>query len=218
MDRYDLSQPLESGMPVYPGDPQASVEQVSEITATSARVRELTFGSHTGTHIDAPSHTVPDGNTLDEFDLSAFVFDTRLVDCRDRSAREPITVADLPTVSDDVEMLVLRTGWDDHWGTDRYRDHPYLSGGAAEWCADRGYSVAIDAFSPDPTPSVDQDRHGEEKPDGFPAHRALLGSELRIVENLTGLDVLPERFTLEAYPLPIPSGDGSPVRAVGVVE
>jgi kynurenine formamidase len=220
MERYDLSQPLETGMPVYPGTPPVSVEQRATIEDVGARITHLDIGSHTGTHIDAPSHILPDGATLDAYDLSSFVFETRLADCREKGDREAITRADLPAVEESVEMLVLRTGWDEHWGTDRYRDHPYLDAGAAAWCADRGLAVGIDAFSPDPTPSVDRDRHGaDEPPDGkYPVHDAVLGAELRIIENLTNIEHLPERFTLEAYPLSVPGCDGSPIRAVGLVE
>jgi kynurenine formamidase len=123
-------------------------------------------------------------------------------------------------VADDVDMLVLRTGWDDHWGSDRYRDHPYLDAAAGELCAERGLAVGIDAFNPDPTPSVDPDRQGDDEPPAgvYPVHDAVLGADLRIVENLTNLGGLPDRFTLEAYPLSIPGGDGSPVRAVALVE
>jgi kynurenine formamidase len=108
------------------------------------------------------------------------------------------------TDDDAVDLLVCRTGWDAHWGTDRYHDHPHLAPAAAEWCADRGLSVGLDAASPDPFGDAD-----------LPAHHALLGSDRVLVENLTNLAGLPRRFRLLAFPLPV-AVDGSPVRAVAV--
>jgi len=40
-------------------------------------------------------------------------------------------------LGDAVDLLVIQTGWDDHWGTGRYFDHPYLTREAADWLADR---------------------------------------------------------------------------------
>jgi kynurenine formamidase len=106
--------------------------------------------------------------------------------------------------ADDVDLLVCRTGWDAHWGTDRYHDHPHLAPAAAAWCADRGLSVGLDAASPDPFGDAD-----------LPAHGALLGNDCLLVENLRNLGGLPRRFRLLAFPLPV-AVDGSPVRAVAV--
>ncbi|MFB6184462.1 MAG: cyclase family protein [Haloarculaceae archaeon] len=235
MALYDLSQPLESGMPVYPGSDAVVVEQISTVEE-GARVTALKLDTHVGTHLDAPSHVLPDGDALDAFDVSAFVFDALRIDCTHLGPREPITVEDLsaagdPAAADDVsaadghdrpevndyDLLAIRTGWDDRWGQSSYRDHPYLTPTAAAWCADRGCSVALDAFSPDPTPSADPDREREGEPDGHPAHEELLGGERFVVENLTGLDALPRTFTLSTFPLSIPGADGAPVRAVAEV-
>lgn len=199
-------------MPVYPGSRPASVETVTTVDSDGARVTELDLDTHVGTHVDAPAHTLEDGNTLDDFSLSAFEFDARVVDCTGLSDREPIAPEALgePTAHD---MLVVRTGWDDHWGTERYRDHPYLTEAAAAWCADHGYSVGLDTFGPDPTPSVDSDRERAAEPAGLPAHDALFADGGLIVENLRGLGRLPTEFELTASPLAL-AAEASPVRAV----
>ncbi|WP_135830261.1 cyclase family protein [Halorussus halobius] len=214
MPTRDLSQPLDADATVYPGDPAVELAPAATHETDGYRVTELRLGSHAGTHVDAPSHTEPDGRDLDAFDPEEFVFDARLVDCSDASAREAIEPAELPA-DPDAELLAVRTGWSDRWGTERYVDHPYLSERAAAHCADRGVHVGLDALSPDPTPSGPAPESGDE-PTGVPAHRELLGSGLFVVENLTGLADLPERFELRAYPLALARADGSPVRAVAV--
>jgi kynurenine formamidase len=211
----DLSRQLDADATVYPGDPPVELTPAATHDADGYRVTELRLGSHSGTHIDAPSHTEPDGRDLEDFDVGEFVFDARLVDCSSAAARDsigPEAVPDDPA----AEMLVFRTGWDDHWGTDRYLDHPYLSEAAAAACAERGCHVGVDALSPDPTPSEREEEaeKADDEPAGVPAHHELLGSGLFVVENLTGLGAVPDRFELRAYPLALAEADGSPVRAV----
>jgi kynurenine formamidase len=189
-----------------------SVASVTTVEDDGARVTELDVDTHVGTHIDAPAHTLGDGKTLDEFPLSAFSFDARLADCTSVGDREPIGVDALPEPTDH-DMLVIRTGWSEHWGTDRYRDHPYLTETAAQWCAEHGYSVGLDTFGPDPTPSANQDRERDDEPDGLPAHDALFAADCLVVENLRGLARLPREFELTALPLPLET-EASPVRAV----
>ncbi|MHB9287606.1 cyclase family protein [Halobacteriales archaeon Cl-PHB] len=225
MKTVDCSQPVESGMPVYPGDDPVSVEVSATVPEDGSCMRKLSVSSHVGTHVDAPSHKVADGPTLSDFDVTDFRFNARLVDCTACNPRQRLTVDDLPAAvrehpdeAADNPMLVFRTGWSGHWGSERYRDSPFLEPDLAAWCAERGFHVGIDAFSPDPVASADPDREGAEEPTDTPAHAALCGAERLIVENLRGLDRLPNQFQLVAYPLAIREGDGSPVRAVAHVE
>ncbi|MBV0924321.1 cyclase family protein [Halomicroarcula limicola] len=213
MPYADLSQPIRSGMPVFPDDPPASVEPHATHAEDGYRVAALSCGTHTGTHVDAPSHTEAEGRDVDEFPVSRFVRDAVRVDLRGRDPRARVRPADLPTV--DAEAVVLHTGWDAHWGEEHYFDHPFLTPAAARHCVEHGYDVAIDALNVDPTPT---DRAGEDEPSGFQAHHELLEADRLIVENLTNLAGLPERFELLAVPLKIADGDGAPVRAMARYE
>lgn len=208
----DLSQPLETGMTVFPGDPPVELRPAATVESDGYRVTAISCGSHAGTHIDAPSHTAPAGAALDDFPVGAFVFDVRVIDVRGLADREPIRPTSLPA-DPAVDMLLFRTGWDAHWNTERYLDHPYLHPAAADRCAERGLSIGIDALNPDPTPSPNA---AADEPDGFPAHAAVLGAGQFIVENLTNLDEL-DAGTLYAFPLSLADGDGAPIRAVAEV-
>lgn len=215
MEYVDCSHPLESEPGAYPGDPPVEIEPHATHDKDGYRVTRLAMGSHSGTHIDAPNHLLPDGLTLDEYPIETFTFDAIRVSIPDLDSRQPIVRADLPDVSDadlaDVDLLAIHTGWDRHWGTKSYLDHPFLTPDLAQWLADRNCHVGIDAISVDPTPTENA-VFGE--PEGFPAHRALLGADRLIVENLTRLADVPEQFSLLAFPLSLPDGDGAPVRAV----
>jgi len=216
MTLHDLSHQIEADMPVYPGDPGVSVDAADTFAADGCRVSRLTCGSHTGTHVDAPAHTEADGATLDAYPVSAFVRDAVVVDCTDFDAREPIPAARVPgaETAPGVDCVLFQTGWDQYWGSDRYRDHPYLAVTAAERCAERGLAVGIDAFSPDPAPPATGELALGDR-DPFGAHHALLGEGLLVFENLTDLAAVPSRVELRAQPIAL-GGDGAPVRAVGV--
>ena len=211
---HDLSRPLETGMPVFPDDPPVSITPHTDFETDGYRVSTLHLSTHSGTHLDAPSHTEPSGATIDDVPVERFRFDAALVDCTDHDRREEIGRSVLPDPPD-VDLVVFRTGWARYWGKGTYLDHPFLSPAVAEWCGEHGYSVAIDCLNPDPTPSPNA---GPTEPDGFPVHRAVLGAGNLIIENLTSLENLPRRFDLHALPLPISDGDGAPARVVAVTD
>jgi kynurenine formamidase len=206
---HDLTRRVESGMQVFPGDPEVSLDLDASIPADGYRVHSLSCGSHTGTHVDAPSHTEPDGATVDELPVDRFVLDAALVDCSGLEPRSPIGPADLPET--DADALVIHTGWADRWGEPSYFDHPYLTPEAAAFCVEAGYDVATDTLNPDPTPT---ERTGAAEPTGFVAHHELLGNGQLIVENLANLADLPSRFELVVAPLKLAACDGAPVRAI----
>ncbi|WP_226023728.1 cyclase family protein [Halomicrobium salinisoli] len=210
MPYRDLTRTVETDMPVFPGDPPVTVEPHATHEEDGYRVSAVTCGSHTGTHVDAPSHTEAEGRTIDAVDIDRFARDAVLADCRGRSPRSPIGPDALPAT--DADLVVVRTGWAEYWGEPEYFDHPYLTPEVAEFCVEQGYDVAIDALSVDPTPTDDAD------PEGVPAHHALLGQEHLIFENLSGLGDLPRRFEFLAFPLKLADGDGAPVRAVARFE
>lgn len=210
--QVDLSHPIRTGMQTYPDDPTVDIRRYASHEEHGVRVDTIECGSHTGTHVDAPAHTERDGKPLNAYPVNRFVFDAVRIDCRDLEAREPIPATRIPKV--DADLVACWTGWDTHWGTDQYLEHPYLSLNAAAACVERGFDVAVDTLNPDPTPT---DNANEDEPQGFEVHHALLGNDLLILENLTNLEAGEERFELRAYPIALHS-DGAPVRAVGITD
>ncbi|MFB6193547.1 MAG: cyclase family protein [Halobaculum sp.] len=211
----DLTQPISTGMQTFPGDPAVTVESAATVAADGYAVASVSLGSHTGTHVDAPAHVFADGRTIDTYPPERFVFDAVRVDCRDLGPRAPIRADSVPEA--DADCVVFWTGWDRHWGTPTYRDHPYLTAAAAERCVTHDLAVASDTLNPDPTPTARATDHTPDpaEPDGVPAHERLLGNDRLVIENLTGLGALPDQFELRAFPLAL-GDDGAPVRAVGV--
>ena len=109
-------------------------------------------------------------------------------------------------------ILVLHTGWSEHWRSAAYLDHPFLDQEAAERIVSTGVrTVAVDAMSVDETPA-----EGAE-PGSYPVHHVLLGVGGVIVENLT--NVASVDFAdpmISVLPIRLDDADGAPVRAVAL--
>jgi kynurenine formamidase len=209
----DLSHPLDDDTPVYPGDPVASFSPATTIDEHGYNVLHVRMGSQTGTHVDAPFHFLADGARIDELPLELFLGPAVIADVRGKRPHEAITWADLTPVADRLgsgRMLVLHTGWDAHWGTDAYFDHPFLDGDAAARVVAAGVrTIGLDALS------LDETVLGGEPAGGFPAHLAVLGAGGVIVENLRNLAGLPSAEpVVSVLPLRLSGADGAPVRAV----
>ncbi|MGW4791590.1 cyclase family protein [Nonomuraea sp. NPDC004297] len=201
----DLSVPIGTGMPVYPGDPEVSIDPALTVARDGVNVLSLRLGSHSGTHVDAPSHIDDSLPTLDRLPLERFHGPAVVVDARGLAPRSAIGPELFADAGAGVIVLVA-TGWP--WGS---LDHPYLSPEAASLLVERGVrTVGIDALSVDPTPA-----------DDFPAHERLLRAHALVAENLTGLDRLlaagDRPIEVFMFPLRIEGADGSPVRAVARV-
>lgn len=207
----DLSHPITADMPVYPGDPLPSLDVASTLDGAGYVTRRITFGSHTGTHMDAPAHMIAGGMTLDAYPIGHFIGSAIALDLTAYVGPTIELVALLPHRSVIVgsDFLLLNTGWHRHWGEDRYfDDYPVLSVDAALWLAGLGLrGIGVD------TASVDGGSTTE-----YANHHAFLSRDMVIVENLTNLVALPNAgFTFAAFPLRIDQADGSPVRAVGIL-
>ena len=204
---YDLSQRIENGMTYFPGDPEPRLRPAG--AAAPWLVSELSLGSHTGTHIDAPSHFFPGGKTIDQLAVQRFLVTGVVIPVLDHHDDQEIRVEELTEPLRTIPKgggIIIRTDWSRFWGTDRYTRHPYLSAEASQAIVQSGAGlVAIDALNVDST--VQETSH---------AHQLLLGNDCLIVENLTGLAQLEPRrlYHFSFLPLPLAATDGSPVRAV----
>ncbi len=211
----DLSRRVNENTQVYPGDPEVRLEPAATLAAHGVNVLSVHIGSHSGTHVDAPYHFVEDGARIDEMDPHLFVGPAVVVDVRGKGPRERITAEDLRPYEDRLSggvVAVVRTGWEEHYGTPRYYDHPFLDRLAARLLLDAGIrTVAVDALSVDET--VLEGPH----PEGYPAHHVILGAGGVIAENLANLGGIdfPEPL-ISLLPIKLGGSDGAPVRAVAM--
>jgi len=78
MNIIDLSQPLFDHMPVYPGDPEVIIQEVHTIEKQGWNLRNMTFTTHIGTHVNVPYHMNNKGQRLDHYSLDRFIGETEL--------------------------------------------------------------------------------------------------------------------------------------------
>jgi kynurenine formamidase len=210
----DLSHPLKPGQPCFPGDPELSLVAYHTVASIGCHVTQLSLSSHQGTHLDVPFHVFDDGKTVDQMPLARFFGPAVLVDlapggCLD--AKTSITLEMLLPHAAKFQpgaKVLYRTGWDRRYGQPGFfSDSPSLTVEAARWIAERRIGLlGMDTGTPS-TESLE-------------SHWILLGQEAEIVlvECLANLDRLPERFTFFGFPLNLEGRDGSPIRAVALVE
>lgn len=204
---YDLTQPLNSRTPTFPGDPAVEVQPRPGFEPW--QVSTLSLGTHSGTHMDAPRHRLAEGPGIGSFGPERLVGRGMVVDARGYGENEAIPASVFAAVRDQTWpgwFALVRTGWDQHWSEADYFRHPYLSSDLAEALAEsRAGIVAIDTLS------VDSTADG-----GEATHLVLLQAGILIAENLCGLEALePGRpYAFAFLPLSLGDADGSPARVV----
>ena len=225
MEILDLTHTIHDEIQIYPGDPQPSISRGLTHETDHCHVDLLKFGSHTGTHIDAPYHFLKDGQKIDKIPVDRFIGNGVLVDVSDKSDRDLIDSVDLKFYGDEVkkgDFVIFRTGWDRYFGTPRYLQHPFLSTEAAGLLLKLGVTlVGIDALNVDASyrtvmdsPPLAGDGQGHAD-DDFPVHDVLLGNDILIVENLCNLDKIKQLNGFYSFlPLKLKDSDGSPIRAI----
>jgi len=207
----DLTHPITTGMPAFPGDPAVELRAISLIADGGYEVSELRMGTHAGTHIDAPRHCIPGARGIDGIPLDSLIGPAEVLDLGDREAGSQIAAADLDRHAARVaegSRLLLRTGWGKRFGQPEFFvAFPGLTEGAALWLTSR--KVALVALE---QPSTHPERHLE-------VHRALLSAGVALVESMANLDKLTlDRVYLIVLPLNLVGLEGSPVRAVAIEE
>lgn len=211
----DLSHPLDASTQSYPGDPRPSFAPAATIAGAGFNLLHVSMGSQSGTHVDAPYHFLNTGRRIDEMEPELFTGPAVVADVTGKSARERITWADLAPVAGALcpgAILVIHTGWDRHYGTPAYYDHPFLDAGAARRVLDTGVrTLAVDTINPDET-VLDGPQ-----PEGFPVHHLVAEAGGVVAENLTNLAAVTfPAPLLSLLPLRLTGADGAPVRAVAM--
>ncbi len=210
----DLTHLITPDMPVYPGTEPPCLAPASTYERDGFRETLLTLFSHTGTHMDAPNHLFPDRPTLDALAVDQFAGRALVVDCTGVPAGGRIGMERIEAVrplADQADFLLLRTGWDAHWGTPAYfGDYPVIAQEVADYLvASRKKGVGLDVIGIDPISDG-----------GLSLHRSLFSrAGIVVVENLCCLDQCGEGlFTFLALPLKYRNADGAPVRAVALLD
>jgi arylformamidase len=192
-------------MPVMDGISPPSFVDLATVAQDGYAMSEYRFVNHVGTHVDAPSHMIAGGATLDEIPMEQMVTDAVIIDAED----QPPGLVGLDHLGRHLDrvhagdIVLFRSGNDRNWGTDAYwRGWCYPDGAAIKALIERGVvGVGFDGPSADPVESVSYD-----------LHRLWLSAGAIIIENLCGLSALPDRCRIVVAPLKVRASNGGPAR------
>ena len=217
----DISTPISPFTKVFPGDPEPVIESICTLENKGCVVSRLSFGSHTGTHVDAPSHVLSNGISVDKLKLESLMGMALILDY---SSLEGSLTADIlekafqyEGVSEEISILLLKTKKSSHKqkGSEdisyQNKDYSgekigstYLDESAASWIVEKKFkTIGIDSFSIDSFHSKI-----------LPAHRILLSGNVNIVECLELSLVEVGIYFFLCLPLKIEDCDGAPARAL----
>lgn len=206
----DLTMPFSEKTIPVPGHPCPRLEPLTTLERDGVRNTTMTISIHTGTHIDAPSHFIEDGASIDQIPIDRFRRPGLCLDLRSMAEEgSPITLGHLKSAGFEPSetegtILMLATGWSDEaWQSERlYEANPFLAEDAAEAVAEAAPSALGLDFAVDDT-----------KP--WPNHTILLGAGVLLIENLMRLPELPTAgFEVTAFPLRLVGQNGGPTRVV----
>lgn len=193
---YDITRPLAPGCIVYPGDivPGFAQEDHGNYLVTDIRI-----SSHSGTHIDAPSHYLEQGAGVDEIPLTHLMGWCRVADLS--HVKGEILPRDLGGKTEGAKKILLKTSFSEK--TEFIEDYPSLGEKAAEFLAAQGiHCIGTDA------PSIEKFNCSGS------VHRALLSAGIVIIEMLDLWKVPEGEYWMIALPLKLRGLDGSPCRAL----
>jgi kynurenine formamidase len=168
------------------------------------QIGKIEMVANTGTYLDAPFHRYPDGKDLNQLPLESLA-DLDAVVVRVQAGRRAITPEVFQGLQLKGKAVLVQTGWDRYWRTDRYLSgHPFLARDTAQFLLNADVAlVGIDSLNIDDTDDAAR-----------PVHSLLLGSDVPIVEHLCNLGSLPDAGCRFFAVPPKVCGFGSwPVRA-----
>lgn len=195
----DISLPIHPAMPVYPGNQMTKFDIFKK--PSGSQLTSISFDSHTGTHIDAPSHAGLDGD-IESFPLELFYGECRVIEI----LHTPLITKDhLSSLHISAgERILFRTD-NSVRGYDAFYDNwTALSSDAAEYLASRGVRlVGIDWFGIKQKDAADNG-----------AHTKLLEAGIPVLEGLNLKDAATGTYLLSAFPISYQHIDGAQTRAV----
>ena len=205
MNVVDLTHPISSELPVYfPWHPKTDLEQTASYQNNRCEVRRLSIGTHSGTHIDAPSHVFEGKPTLDQYDPALWYVDAQVLDFTGCGPKQEITKDEIRNKFHTKGIgVVVKTGWDVQFGQkDYYATYPPISNEAAEYLV----TMEIPVLAADTPFTLD-------------VHYIILKHGIPLITNLNNTARLSEGLIkLISAPLLIKGGDGAPARVLAVVD
>lgn len=197
----DISLPLNTQTIIYPGNPKIELETLKSTSGNL--LTKITFGSHTGTHIDAPRHVSESGMSIDQIPLDTCVGSCRVIEST--SSIGSVKPQDIESKNiQKGERILLKTSNSNRGFNQFYEDYVFVSSDAAAFLVEKEVAlIGIDYLS------IKQKGSSDNLP-----HTNLLNKNIPIIEGIDLSKVEEGEYFLIALPLKFTGIDGSPARVV----
>ncbi|NEQ82824.1 MAG: cyclase family protein [Moorea sp. SIO2I5] len=203
----DISVPVSPYLPTWPGSPAIEFHRHLDLEdGDIATDTTLHFSVHTGTHVDAPMHFIPGGQSVEQLPLDVLIGECQVVvvpDDVDVITAEVLKQLTLPV---NTQRLLLRTRNSRLWRSQVREFQPdfvALTADAAEWVVERGIRlIGVDYLSV------------QRFDDGPETHQILLKSEVVIIEGLNLTDISTGKYELLCLPIKLKGVEGAPARVI----
>lgn len=207
MHIYDISLTISPDIPVWPGDPAVLIERIAKIEdGANANVSRMIMGVHTGTHVDAPFHFLPEGSCVEQLPLDVLVGPSFVLDLQQEVDVITSQILEKSNIPADTRRLLIKTRNSNYWAPSEavfQTGFAGISKDGAEFLVKLGIKlIGIDYLSVAP---YKQSR---------PTHEALLKAGIVVVEGLNLSEIQQGYYTLYCLPLKLAGSDGAPARAI----
>ena len=188
----DITTILNQNTKVYPGDPEFKINRIFTVEKDGFNLCSLSFGTHTGTHIDAPLHFFNTKESIADLELKYLITNALVADVSGLNSIDEKFISGLNL--EGINSILFKTNGKDI----------YLTESGAKYITSKGMLITA-------TESLDiEDQTGND----YYVHKTLLSNNVLIVENIDLSNVKPGNYKFYCFPLRIENADGSPVRAV----
>jgi arylformamidase len=208
----DLTHLIKNEMPCFKAEwhCKTSMQQMGSISNVGRNTTKLLFGSHCGTHIDAPAHFIKDGRTIDQIGLDELVGPVSIFDFSHLHNNEEITVKMLENLTI-TPKIIFYFNWAKYFHDQKsfYSNYPFISDEACDFLIEKKVRlIGMD------TPSPDDSRIKLGSENDSKIHKKLLSANIILIEYLNNLDKLNDysNWIISAMPLKLENCDGSPAR------
>lgn len=212
--------------PIVPGKAgrKFSVERVGAETVAPVQrpgdqwyiMHNIEMVNHIGTHVEMPYHLRPDGADLVQFSVERTLGAARILDI---GRPAPGTAVGLEAIKQAArraggvqrgEIVFIRTGWSDQYGTPEYLKSPWFRPEALTWLVDQGMiMLGVESAGVEELTSTTHE-----------SHLALFDRDVPLIENLTNMAALGDRKTVISVctPLAIGGVEAFPVRVLAILD
>lgn len=205
MRLIDISWPLSATTTAYKNRYVINFEETKNFEHDGVRETKITLGAHSGTHIDAPSHFLKNGKTVDELPLDRCIGKAVVLDvsyCSQYITRDDLLQHDAVIQKDDI--VLLRTKNSDLSSDDTFNvNFVYLKASAAHYLIEKKVkAVGIDYLGIE-----------RGQPDHV-THTSFMNAGIVIIEGLRLGQVECGEYTLFCLPLYVVGLEAAPARAI----